>query len=195
MGKEVRGVEEVLLKMAGRNMQVILLFLGEKNLPYIGSITGLAKILEVSVATAQKSVNNLVEIGIVVKRDIGKSRAILLNEKSPIVRALRDFLESLNSLEMEEAEKKIMKIFGENNLKMILLFLKENDYLNNIGGLTEAVDKSRVTVNEIVTDLVKIGALKEKIIGGSRIIQIDNESLYTQSLRHFLESLEKISVP
>jgi len=89
--------------------------------------------------------------------------------------------------------KVIKRIFGSpTHVNAILLFYNGGVYFDNITGLTKALGKSHVTVRKVVSDLLKVGILKEVPIGRSRVIKINEDSPYTKALFEFLDKIKAI---
>ena len=89
--------------------------------------------------------------------------------------------------------KVIKRIFGSpTHVNTILLFYNGGVHFDNITGLTKALGKSHVTVRKVVSDLLKVGILKEVPIGRSRVIKINEDSPYTKALFEFLDKIKAI---
>jgi ribosomal protein S1 len=92
----------------GTHIRVILLFYN--NGGYFNNITGLAKVLDKSHVTVRKVVSDLIDAGILTEMEIGKSRVIKINEKSPYTEALFNFINSMRSI---KEGKSIGEIIGK----------------------------------------------------------------------------------
>jgi DNA-binding GntR family transcriptional regulator len=85
------------------------------------------------------------------------------------------------------------KMFGNStHLEIILLFYNNPGYFANISKLAKKLDKSHVTVRKAVSDLVTAGVLTELDIGKSHVIKINEKSLYTETLFHFINSVQSV---
>lgn len=85
------------------------------------------------------------------------------------------------------------KIFGNStHLEIILLFYSSQGYFTNITKLANTLDKSHVTVRKAVSDLVSAGILTELDIGKSRVIRINEDSPYTETLFNFINMVRSV---
>ena len=85
------------------------------------------------------------------------------------------------------------KIFGNStHLELILLFYNHPGYLANISKLANTLDKSHVTVRKAISDLVAAGILTELDIGKSRVIRINENSPYTETLFNFINTVRSV---
>ncbi len=85
------------------------------------------------------------------------------------------------------------KTFGNStHLELILLFYNNPRYVTNITKLAYTLDKSHVTVRKAISDLVAAGILTELDIGKSRVIRINEDSPYTETLFNFINTVRSV---
>ncbi|MGB2726886.1 MAG: hypothetical protein WBD09_00215 [Halobacteriota archaeon] len=89
---------KILEKIFGNSthLDIILLFYGTPG--YFTNITKLATTLDKSHVTVRKAVSDLVAADILTELDIGKSRVIRINEKSPYTETLFNFIATVQSV-------------------------------------------------------------------------------------------------
>ena len=85
------------------------------------------------------------------------------------------------------------KIFGNStHLEIILMFYNNPGYFTNITKLAHTLDKSHVTVRKAISDLIAAGILTELDIGKSRVIKINENSPYTETLFKFINTVRSV---
>ena len=72
----------------------------------------------------------------------------------------------------------------------MLIFYNNPDYLTNIMGLANILDKSYPTVRKAISDLVSTGVLTKLVIGNSHVIKINEYSPYTKALFNFFNTVQ-----
>ncbi|MBN1761957.1 MAG: hypothetical protein JW878_02595 [Methanomicrobia archaeon] len=99
---------ETLEKMFGSSthLEIILLFYG--NPGYFANISKLAKKLDKSHVTVRKAIVDLVNAGILTELNIGKSRVIKINEKSPYTEILFNFINTVRSVKEKRSIEEII---------------------------------------------------------------------------------------
>jgi hypothetical protein len=93
---------DILKKIFGKNsihLKVVRIFY---NNGYFNNITGLA-------ITVRKVINDLVDAGILREMTIGKSMVIKANDESPYLKALFDFLSSVQSIRESKSIEDIIE--------------------------------------------------------------------------------------
>jgi len=99
---------EILEKIFGNSthLEIILLFYNHPG--YITNITKLAHALDKSHVTARKAVSDLVAAGILTELDIGKSRLVKINERSPYSETLFKFINTVQSVKEKRSIEEII---------------------------------------------------------------------------------------
>jgi DNA-binding GntR family transcriptional regulator len=99
---------DILEKIFGdsTHLEIILLFYGKPG--YFTNITKLAKTLDKSHVTVRKAISDLVDAGIITELNIGKSRVIRINEKSPYTATLFNFIDTVRSIREERGIEEII---------------------------------------------------------------------------------------
>ncbi|NQE46150.1 hypothetical protein C5S31_09035 [ANME-1 cluster archaeon GoMg2] len=101
---------DILKKIFGKNsihLRVVRTFYNNDG--YFDNITGLANTLSVSHVTVRKVINDLVDAGILREMTIGKSMVIKANDESPYLKALFDFLSSVQSIRESKSIEDIIE--------------------------------------------------------------------------------------
>jgi hypothetical protein len=90
-------------------------------------------------------------------------------------------------------ERTLSKIFkNTTHINVILRFYNDTGYFDNVTGLANSFNKSHVTMRKVVLDLIEVGILSEIDIGKSKVIRLNENSLYTKALFDFIDSLQEI---
>ncbi len=108
IGGIAKNTMEILEKIFGNSthLEVVLLFYN--NPGYFTNITKLATSLDKSHVTVRKAVSDLVSAGILTELDIGKSRVIRINEKSPYTETLFNFINTVQSVKEKRSIEDII---------------------------------------------------------------------------------------
>ncbi|HID26896.1 MAG TPA: hypothetical protein EYP22_03520 [Methanosarcinales archaeon] len=75
------------------------------------------------------------------------------------------------------------------HIQIISLYHKNRGFFDNITGLTKKVEKSHVTVRNVVKDLIDVGILKETTVGRSRVVALNEDGYYTKIVFEFLDNI------
>ena len=90
-------------------------------------------------------------------------------------------------------ERTLGKIFRNcTHIKVVLRFYNDTGYFDNVTGLAKSFNKSHVTMRKVISDLIEVGILSELDIGKSKVIKLNENSLYTKALFEFIDSLQEI---
>ena len=91
-------------------------------------------------------------------------------------------------------EATLQKIFGtRTHIKLVMLFLGNEEYLNDIAGLARTLNVAHATAKKAVIDLAETEILSEKKIGNSRIIELNKSSPIGLLIQDFIKSLNRIA--
>ena len=99
---------EALEKMFGNSTHLEVILLYYNNPGYFANISKLANKLEKSHVTVRKAISDLVKAGILTELNIGKSRVIKINEKSPYTEILFKFIATVRSTKEERSIEEII---------------------------------------------------------------------------------------
>ena len=86
--------DEIFVKMLGKSQHVKLLLFLHQNSDFLGSMQKLAEVLGITHPTLRKIVNDLADIGVVKKIDIGKAIIVRANKTCPYTKIIFDFIEN-----------------------------------------------------------------------------------------------------
>ena len=103
MTRKIKTNNEKLFKIFGASIhtQVILFFY--RNRDFFGTLSDIARALDLCHASVKRVVDDLAEVGILVKSKIGPSIVVRFNFKNPLTKPLLEFLEKIHS--HDEVEK------------------------------------------------------------------------------------------
>lgn len=99
---------EILEKIFGNSTHLDIILLFYNNQGYFTNITKLAHTLDKSHVTVRKAVSDLVNVGVLTELDIGKSRVIRINEKSPYTETLFNFINTVRSVKEKRSIEEII---------------------------------------------------------------------------------------
>lgn len=99
---------DILEKIFGDSTHLEIILLFYNNPGYFTNITKLADTLDKSHVTVRKSISDLVAAGIITELDIGKSRVIRINEKSPYTATLFNFIDTVRSVKEKRSIEDII---------------------------------------------------------------------------------------
>jgi DNA-binding GntR family transcriptional regulator len=99
---------ETLEKMFGNSTHLEVILLYYDNPGYFANISKLANRLDKSHVTVRKAITDLVNAGILTELNIGKSRVIKINEKSPYTEILFKFIATVRSTREERSIEEII---------------------------------------------------------------------------------------
>ena len=99
---------EILEKIFGNSTHLELVLLFYNNPGYFNNITKLATTLDKSHVTVRRAITDLVDAGILTELDIGKSRVIRINEKSPYTETLFEFINTVRSVKEKRSIEEII---------------------------------------------------------------------------------------
>ena len=98
----------ILEKIFGDSTHLEIILLFYNNPGYFTNITKLANTLDKSHVTVRKAISDLVDAGIITELDIGKSRVIRINEKSPYTETLFSFIDTVRSVKEKKSIEEII---------------------------------------------------------------------------------------
>jgi DNA-binding GntR family transcriptional regulator len=99
---------DILEKIFGDSTHLEIILLFYDNPGYFTNITKLADTLDKSHVTVRKAISDLVTAGIITELDIGKSRVIRINEKSPYTGTLFNFIDTVRSVKEKRSIEDII---------------------------------------------------------------------------------------
>ncbi|MBN1761958.1 MAG: hypothetical protein JW878_02600 [Methanomicrobia archaeon] len=100
-------------KIFGSSTHVRVILLFYNNGGYFNNITGLAKTLDKSHVTVRKVISDLIDAGILSELNIGKSRVIKIDDRSPYKEALFNFIDSMRSIKENKSLGEIINMRTE----------------------------------------------------------------------------------
>ncbi|MDF2955364.1 hypothetical protein [Candidatus Alkanophaga liquidiphilum] len=85
------------------------------------------------------------------------------------------------------------KLVGNStHFKIMKLYYENMDLSENISEISRIINRSHITVKKAINDLESIGVLREKRIGRSRVVTINEESPYTKAVFEFFKNVKEI---
>ncbi|MHC1579979.1 MAG: hypothetical protein ACXQTZ_04975 [Candidatus Alkanophagales archaeon] len=85
------------------------------------------------------------------------------------------------------------KLVGNStHFKIMKLYYDNPDLSENISEISRIINRSHVTVKKAISDLESIGVLREKRIGRSRVVTVNEDNPYTKAVFEFFDSVKKI---
>ena len=90
-----RETNEVLLKIFGQSMHTRVILFLYQNRDFIGSISDLARALNVSRGSIKKVVDDLIDVHLLKNIRVGMSILVRFDFNSPLTRSLFEFLDKI----------------------------------------------------------------------------------------------------
>jgi len=92
-----------LLELVGNSINLKVLWFFYRNTGTLDNITGIADRIGYSHVSAGQAITELVRIGVLMERQIGRSRVISLNKSNNATKILFDFFSEFEKQEGEKA--------------------------------------------------------------------------------------------
>jgi len=103
MKRKIKTNNEVLFKIFGVDIHTHVILFLYQNRDFFGTLSDIARALDLCHASVKRVVDDLAEVGILVKSKIGPSIVVRFNLESPLTKPLLEFLEKIHS--HEEVDK------------------------------------------------------------------------------------------